>query len=87
MKSAFKNNKRMDKNNKYTTNVRDDREGKTLIGNKLTFEDIMERKIFIILNESMDAENKKLFDGFTKTTGIKFKVDRCEGFCVIKKVE
>ena len=61
---------------------------KTLIQEFITYDDIVNRKIFFIFNEMMNLDIVKLFCEYTKNTGTKFKCENCDGyFYVIKKVE
>ena len=56
--------------------------GKTLISDYLTEEELKKRKVFFIMDEMLSPE---LFH-IIKKSGYKFKIEHCEGFKVFTKL-
>lgn len=67
-------------------------DGKTLIADFLSIEELRKRKIFFIMDCMLLPENGgleifKVLKQFTDETGIKFSIEHNKGFKVFKKIE
>ena len=63
-----------------------DSDSQTLISNVLDIEEVRKRQVFIVYNCMLTKELFHTLNEYTIETGIRWKMERCNGFCVFKKI-
>ena len=62
-------------------------DGKTLIADFLSIEEVRKRKVFFIMDCMLCPEIFKVLKQFTNETGIKFSIEHNQGYKIFKKIE